>query len=185
MTGFRVSISGAQGLYGISPDLTTLGKVLGGGLPVGAFGGKREIMDCVAQMEIYQAGTLSGNPLAMAAGLKTLTIISEKGYFEQLSKKTSYLVSKFNQVSIKYGLDMSADSEGGMFGIYFTKSKLSNINDINKTSKDTFIDFFNHMLKNGVFFAPSMYEAGFLSSSHLKKDIDYTIEVFEDWAKKR
>ena len=186
MTGFRVSMSGAQELYGILPDLTTLGKVLGGGLPVGAFGGKKEIMDCVAPNGgVYQAGTLSGNPLAMAAGLKTLTIISKKDYFKQLSKKTNYLISKFNQVSVKYGLDMSADSEGGMFGIYFTKSKLSNINDINKTSKDTFLDFFKHMLKHGIFFAPSMYEAGFISSSHLKKDLDYTIEVFEDWAKKR
>ena len=186
MTGFRVSKAGAQHIYNIMPDLTTLGKVLGGGLPVGAFGGKREIMNYIAPLGgVYQAGTLSGNPLAMAAGLKTLEIISEKNYFRDLSKKTQYFVSRFNDICSKYKLDMSADSEGGMFGIYLTKSKLKNLNDIDKSPKHIFLDFFNYMLDHGVFFAPSMYEAGFISSSHLKKDLDYTIKIFESWAKQK
>ena len=186
MTGFRVSIGGAQRIYNITPDLTTLGKVLGGGLPVGAFGGKKEIMDHIAPAGgVYQAGTLSGNPLAMAAGLKTLEIISKKNYFKDLSKKTSYLVSMINKISKQYELNMSADSEGGMFGIYFTKSKLKNVKDIDDSPKDIFLNFYKYMLKNGVFFAPSMYEAGFVSSSHTKKDLDYTIKIFRDWARKR
>ena len=186
MTGFRVSIGGAQRIYNITPDLTTLGKVLGGGLPVGAFGGKKEIMDHIAPAGgVYQAGTLSGNPLAMAAGLKTLEIISKKNYFKDLSKKTSYLVSKINKISKQYGLNMSADSEGGMFGIYFTKSKLKNVKDIDDSPKDIFLSFYKYMLNNGIFFAPSMYEAGFVSSSHTKKDLDYTIRIFRDWARKR
>ena len=186
MTGFRVSIGGAQRIYNITPDLTTLGKVLGGGLPVGAFGGKKEIMDHIAPAGgVYQAGTLSGNPLAMAAGLKTLEIISKKNYFKDLSKKTSYLVSKINKISKQYGLNMSADSEGGMFGIYFTKFKLKNVKDIDDSPKDIFLSFYKYMLNNGIFFAPSMYEAGFVSSSHTKKDLDYTIKIFRDWARKR
>ena len=185
MTGFRVSIGGAQKIYNIIPDLTTLGKVLGGGLPVGAFGGKKEIMDQIAPAGgVYQAGTLSGNPLAMAAGLKTLEIISKKNYFKDLTKKTSYLVSMINKISEQYELNMSADSEGGMFGIYFTKSKLKNVKDIDESPKDKFLDFYKYMLKNGIFFAPSMYEAGFVSSSHTKKDLDYTIKVIRDWARK-
>ena len=186
MTGFRVNIGGAQRIYNITPDLTTLGKVLGGGLPVGAFGGKKEIMDHIAPAGgVYQAGTLSGNPLAMAAGLKTLEIISKKNYFKDLSKKTSYLVSMINKISKQYELNMSADSEGGMFGIYFTKSKLKNVKDIDDSPKDIFLNFYKYMLKNGIFFAPSMYEAGFVSSSHTKKDLDYTIKIFRDWARKR
>ena len=186
MTGFRVCKAGAQKLYNIDPDITTLGKVLGGGLPVGAFGGKKEIMNHIAPMGgVYQAGTLSGNPLAMAAGLKTLEIISEKKFFDMLSKKARQLVAGINKVSKKYNLNVTADSEGGMFGIYFTKSRLKNMNDINLSSKDDFLDFFNYMLKHGVFFAPSMYEAGFISSKHSKKDIDYTIKIFEKWAKAR
>ena len=186
MTGFRVSKAGAQHIYNVMPDLTTLGKVLGGGLPVGAFGGKREIMNHIAPLgSVYQAGTLSGNPLAMAAGLKTLEIISEKNYFRDLSKKTQYFVSRFNDICSKYKLDMSADSEGGMFGIYLTKSKLESLKDIDKSPKHIFLDFFNYMLDHGVFFAPSMYEAGFISSSHLKRDLDYTIKIFERWAKQK
>jgi glutamate-1-semialdehyde 2,1-aminomutase len=181
-----VSKAGAQHIYNVMPDLTTLGKVLGGGLPVGAFGGKREIMNHIAPLgSVYQAGTLSGNPLAMAAGLKTLEIISEKNYFRDLSKKTQYFVSRFNDICSKYKLDMSADSEGGMFGIYLTKSKLENLKDIDKSPKHIFLDFFNYMLEHGVFFAPSMYEAGFISSSHLKRDLDYTIKIFENWAKQQ
>ena len=184
MTGFRVAKGGAQSLCGVKPDLTTLGKVLGGGLPVGAFGGRKDIMDNLAPLGgVYQAGTLSGNPLAMAAGLKTLEIISKPKYFQELSKKTEYFISKINKVAQKYQADISADSQGGMFGIYFTKREVTNYNDILNTNENNFISFFQYMLKNGIFFAPSMFEAGFISSSHTKKDIDYTVKIFEKWLK--
>ena len=184
MTGFRVAKGGAQSLYGIKPDLTTLGKVLGGGLPVGAFGGRKDIMDNLAPLGgVYQAGTLSGNPLAMAAGLKTLEIISKPKYFKELSKKTEYFISKINKISQKYQANISADSQGGMFGIYFTKKQVTNYSDILNTDENKFISFFQYMLKNGIFFAPSMFEAGFISSSHTKKDIDYTVKIFEKWLK--
>ncbi|MBT7076623.1 MAG: glutamate-1-semialdehyde 2,1-aminomutase, partial [Pelagibacterales bacterium] len=180
MTGLRVAKGGAQSLYKVRPDLTTLGKVLGGGLPVGAFGGRKDIMDNLAPLGgVYQAGTLSGNPLAMAAGLKTLEIISKPRYFKELSNKAKYFISEINRISKKYKINMSADSQGGMFGIYFTKKRVNNYNDILNTQEDRFVDFFQYMLKHGVFFAPSMFEAGFISSSHTKKDIDYTIKIYE------
>ncbi|MDG2158989.1 MAG: glutamate-1-semialdehyde 2,1-aminomutase [Gammaproteobacteria bacterium] len=184
MTGLRVAKGGAQSLYKVRPDLTTLGKVLGGGLPVGAFGGRKDIMDNLAPLGgVYQAGTLSGNPLAMAAGLKTLEIISKPRYFKELSNKAKYFISEINRISKKYKINMSADSQGGMFGIYFTKKRVNNYNDILNTQEDRFVDFFQYMLKHGVFFAPSMFEAGFISSSHTKKDIDYTIKIYEKWVK--
>jgi glutamate-1-semialdehyde 2,1-aminomutase len=184
MTGFRVAKGGVQSLCGVKPDLTTLGKVLGGGLPVGAFVGRKDIMDNLAPLGgVYQAGTLSGNPLAMAAGLKTLEIISKPKNFKELSKKTEYFISKMNKVSEKYQANISADSQGGMFGIYFTKKQVTNYNDILDTNENKFISFFQYMLKNGIFFAPSMFEAGFISSSHTKKDIDYTVKIFEKWLK--
>ena len=184
MTGLRVAKGGAQSLYKVRPDLTTLGKLLGGGLPVGAFGGRKDIMDNLAPLGgVYQAGTLSGNPLAMAAGLKTLEIISKPRYFKELSNKAKYFISEINRISKKYKINMSADSQGGMFGIYFTKKRVNNYNDILNTQEDRFVDFFQYMLKHGVFFAPSMFEAGFISSSHTKKDIDYTIKIYEKWVK--
>ena len=184
MTGLRVAKGGAQSLYKVRPDLTTLGKGLGGGLPVGAFGGRKDIMDNLAPLGgVYQAGTLSGNPLAMAAGLKTLEIISKPRYFKELSNKAKYFISEINRISKKYKINMSADSQGGMFGIYFTKKRVNNYNDILNTQEDRFVDFFQYMLKHGVFFAPSMFEAGFISSSHTKKDIDYTIKIYEKWVK--
>jgi len=184
MTGLRVAKGGAQSLHNIQPDLTTLGKVLGGGLPVGAFGGRKDIMDNLAPTGgVYQAGTLSGNPVAMAAGLKTLEIISQPKYFKELSKKTKYFTSEINRVSKKHHVNISADSQGGMFGIYFTKKQVTNYNDIVNTDENKFISFFQYMLKHGIYFAPSMFEAGFISSSHTKKNIDYTIKIFERWVK--
>ena len=184
MTGFRVNFRGAQEIYGIRPDLTTFGKVIGGGLPVGAFGGKAKIMDQLApEGPIYQAGTLSGNPLAMHCGLETLKIISNKAFFKRLSKKTREFVVQMDQIAHKYKFPFSADSEGGMFGLYFTEKIPSNISDIEKSNLKTFNKFFGYMLDNGVFFAPSPYEAGFISDSHTKNDFERVYKLFEKFIK--
>jgi len=184
MTGFRVALGGAQSVYKIKPDLTTLGKVLGGGLPIGAFGGKSKIMNHISPLgEVYQAGTLSGNPITMAAGLKTLSLISEKTYFNKLTKITKYLTDGINIIARENKINMSADSEGGMFGIFFTNQKIKDYNSISRSNIKKFIGFFNYMLANGIYFAPSAYEAGFVSSRHLKKDIDTTLKVIQKWVK--
>ncbi len=185
MTGFRVSLAGAQNLYKIKPDITTLGKVLGGGFPVGAFGGKSEIMNCLSPAgNVYQAGTLSGNPVAMAAGIGTLDIISKKTYFSSLSKLSRYFTNSINLISDSHRVNMSADSEGGMFGIYFSKDKPSNYKDITKKNISIFKKFFRQMLTRGIYFAPSAFEAGFISSAHKINDINKTLNIIEDWVKK-
>ena len=184
MTGFRVALGGAQSLYSIKPDLTTLGKVLGGGLPVGAFGGKSKIMNQLSpDGGVYQAGTLSGNPLAMDAGLKTLDLISKKNYFKNLAKITRQLTDGINELSRKYNKKIYADSQGGMFGIYFTDKKVVNYESISKSDIKKFIQFFKFMLKNKIYFAPSAYEAGFVSSAHTANNINYTLDIFEKWIK--
>ena len=185
MTGFRVSLAGAQNLYKIKPDITTLGKVLGGGFPVGAFGGKSEIMNCLSPAgNVYQAGTLSGNPVAMAAGIETLDIISKKTYFSSLSKLSRYFTNSINLISDSHKVNMSADSEGGMFGIYFSKDKPSNYKDITKKNISIFKKFFRQMLTRGIYFAPSAFEAGFISSAHKINDINKTLNIIEDWVQK-
>ena len=185
MTGFRVSLAGAQNLYKIKPDITTLGKVLGGGFPVGAFGGKSEIMNCLSpEGNVYQAGTLSGNPVAMAAGIGTLDIISKKTYFSSLSKLSRYFTNSINLISDSHRVNMSADSEGGMFGIYFSKDNPSNYKDITKKNITIFKKFFRQMLTRGIYFAPSAFEAGFISSAHKINDINKTLNIIEDWVKK-
>ena len=185
MTGFRVSLAGAQNLYKIKPDITTLGKVLGGGFPVGAFGGKSEIMNCLSPAgNVYQAGTLSGNPVAMAAGIGTLDIISKKTYFRSLSKLSRYFTNSINLISDSHKVNMSADSEGGMFGIYFSKVKPSNYKDLTKKNIIIFKKFFGQMLTRGIYFAPSAFEAGFISSAHKMNDINKTLNIIEDWVKK-
>lgn len=182
MTGFRVALGGAQSIYKIKPDLTTLGKVIGGGLPVGAFGGKEDIMNQLAPIGgVYQAGTLSGNPLAMAAGIKTLEIISSNNFFKDLHKKSKFLLDGISNISEKYGKSINVDYQGGMFGIYFTKNNINNYEDIVKSNLEEFISFFKFMKKNGIFFAPSPFEAGFVSSSHSKKDLTKTINTFKNW----
>ena len=184
MTGFRVALGGAQSLYSIKPDLTTLGKVLGGGLPVGAFGGKSKIMNQLSpDGGVYQAGTLSGNPLAMDAGLKTLDLISKKNYFKNLEKITRQLTDGINELSRKYNKKIYADSQGGMFGIYFTDKKVVNYESISKSDIKKFIQFFKFMIKNKIYFAPSAYEAGFVSSAHTANNINYTLDIFEKWIK--
>ena len=184
MTGFRVNFKGAQACYKIKPDLTTFGKVIGGGLPVGAFGGKSKIMDMLApDGPIYQAGTLSGNPLAMNCGLETLKIISKKNFFKKLSTKTKSFADNLNKIATDYKYDFHADSEGGMFGLYFTNKKPKNIEDIKKSNLDEFNRFFTHMINNGVFFAPSAYEAGFMSESHTNKDLEKIYRLFRSFIK--
>ena len=184
MTGFRVNFKGAQACYKIKPDLTTFGKVIGGGLPVGAFGGKSKIMDMLApDGPIYQAGTLSGNPLAMNCGLETLKIISKKNFFKKLSTKTKSFADNLNKIAADYKYDFHADSEGGMFGLYFTNKKPKNIEDIKKSNLDEFNRFFTHMINNGVFFAPSAYEAGFMSESHTNKDLEKIYRLFKSFIK--
>jgi glutamate-1-semialdehyde 2,1-aminomutase len=178
MTGFRVALGGAQSIYNVKPDLTTLGKVIGGGMPVGAFGGAKEIMQKVAPAgPVYQAGTLSGNPIAMAAGLKTLEKISREGFYTKLAAKTQKLVNGLNQVAKANNFDFHAKSLGGMFGLFLSNqdTQINTFADLNKSNIQLFNKFFAYMLDNGVYLAPSAYEAGFVSIAHSDDDIEKTI----------
>ena len=178
MTGFRVGPGGAQGLYGIRGDLTTLGKVIGGGLPVGAFGGRGDIMACLApDGAVYQAGTLSGNPIAMAAGLATLAKVCEDGFFESLSEKTDRLVNGLSDSAERHGIKLTFNKVGGMFGLFFTDRKsVGCFQDVIACNQAQFNQFFHAMLELGIYFAPSSFEAGFVSSSHTEELIDRTID---------
>ncbi|MBP9722730.1 MAG: glutamate-1-semialdehyde 2,1-aminomutase [Gammaproteobacteria bacterium] len=180
MSGFRVALGGAQALYNISPDLTTLGKVIGGGLPVGAFGGKREIMNCLSPIgSVYQAGTLSGNPLATAAGLANLNKISQPGFYEKLSKSTAYLVNNLKEVMTAHNIPFVGHYLGSMFGLFFVHKnhKINNFNAATQCNNEFFKKFFHAMLNHGVYLAPSAFEAGFVSSAHDNKIIEATIEA--------
>jgi len=178
MTGFRVGLSGAQGLYGITPDLTTLGKVIGGGMPVGAFGGKREIMEHIAPTgPVYQAGTLAGNPVAMAAGLKSLEIISRSGFYDELETKTRRLVTGILEVAENNAIPMHANQVGAMFGLFFTdQASVKSFADVGRCDVDRFKQFFHGMLQQGINLAPSAFEAGFVSSAHSDTQIQQTID---------
>ena len=180
MTGFRVALGGAQAHYGVTPDLTTLGKVIGGGLPVGAFGGKREIMECIAPLgPVYQAGTLSGNPMSMSAGLAMLSALADdKQFYQKLGEKVNRLVEGVLSQAKEYNIPMTANSLGGMFGLFFTNAqKVTNFNQTSQCDIERFKKFYHLMLQEGIYMAPSAYEAGFVSSSHTDKDIDQTIEA--------
>ena len=179
MTGFRVALGGAQALYGITPDLTTLGKVIGGGMPVGAFGGRREVMDRLAPLgPVYQAGTLSGNPVAMAAGLKTLKLISAPDFHEGLGELTRVLVGGILDRARRAGVPMTANQVGGMFGLFFTEApEVSNFAQVSACDLERFRRFFHGMLDQGVYLAPSAYEAGFVSAAHTDRDLEFTIEA--------
>jgi len=180
MTGFRVSLSGAQGHYNVKPDLTMLGKVIGGGLPVGAFGGRRDIMSLIAPIgPVYQAGTLSGNPLAMAAGLTTLRIWKQGDLFEQTAKATSNLITAFRSLAKKFKIPLVADSVGTMFGFFFQEGPVRTYEDTKKTDRERFNLFFKLLLEEGVFIAPSPFEAGFVSAAHLSGQIQDTIDSIE------
>lgn len=177
MTGFRVALGGAQAHYGIRPDLTTLGKVIGGGMPVGAFGGRAEVMERIAPLgPVYQAGTLSGNPLAMSAGLKTLELISVPGFFESLTQKVETLVQGILAEARKAGIPMAANSVGGMFGLFFTQAeRVSDFAGATACDQARFRRFFHAMLKRGVYLAPSAFEAGFVSAAHSADDLEASI----------
>ena len=182
MTGFRVGLACAQGYYGITPDLTTLGKVIGGGMPLGAFGGKREIMQQIAPLgPVYQAGTLSGNPVAVAAGLTTLKLIQAPGFYESLTQKTKILCTGLVEAAKKHGVAFSAQSIGGMFGIYFRRSCPQSYAEVMECDKEAFNRFFHAMLDAGHYFAPSAFEAGFVSAAHSDADIAETIAAAERW----
>lgn len=178
MTGFRVGLAGAQGLYGVRPDLTTLGKVIGGGMPVAAFGGRRDIMECIAPLgPVYQAGTLSGNPVSVAAGLATLKLVQAPGFYERLSSTTRALTEGLVRTAQKHGAVFSAQSVGGMFGIYFRAQPPANYIEVMQCDKEAFNRFFHAMLERGVYFAPSAFEAGFVSSAHSESDIAATLSA--------
>jgi glutamate-1-semialdehyde 2,1-aminomutase len=176
MTGFRVALGGAQALYGVKPDLTTLGKVIGGGLPVGAFGGRRDVMDRIAPLgPVYQAGTLSGNPVAVAAGLATLKIIQAPGFFDRLAATARALCEGLGRAARESGVAFSAQHVGGMLGLYFRETPPVSYPEVLQCDKEAFNRFFHRMLAEGVYLAPSAYEAGFVSSAHGAAELEKTV----------
>lgn len=181
MTGFRVGLGGAQSVFNVTPDLTCLGKVIGGGMPVGAFGGKKEIMQHIAPLgSVYQAGTLSGNPIAMTAGLVTLDIISQPDFFTDLTQKTAYFVQSMLERAQKANIPMTGVSIGGMMGLFFTEAvAVTNFDQVMQTDAQRFKIFFHAMLDKGIYLAPSAFEAGFISSAHSEADIEETLNAAE------
>ncbi len=178
MTGFRVSRGGAQELLGVTPDLTCLGKIIGGGMPVGAFGGRAEIMDMLAPTgPVYQAGTLSGNPVAMAAGLATLNALNADGFYDRLAETTHNMVSGVVDLAAEAGIAMQGVSAGGMFGLFFADNPVTSFAEVTACDEDIFKRFFHAMLSRGVYLAPSMYEAGFVSSTHTEAVIEKTLDA--------
>lgn len=191
MTGFRVGLHCAQAYFGIEPDLTCFGKIIGAGLPVGAFGGKREIMECIAPMGgVYQAGTLSGNPLAMRAGIAMFEDLTVDGFYDQVADKVTYLVDGIQAAAEKHGIPLRSTKLGGMFGLFFVKEAATetpqNFDEVTACDMDKFNTFFHGMLQRGIYLAPSAYEVGFMSSKHSTEDLDATIkaadEVFAEMA---
>jgi glutamate-1-semialdehyde 2,1-aminomutase len=181
MTGFRVALGGAQQYYGVIPDLTTLGKVIGGGLPVGAFGGRKAIMEKIAPLgPVYQAGTLSGNPVSMAAGLATLKLIQAPGFHDKLSQTTAMLCDGLKQRAKAAGIPLATNQVGGMFGIFFTGAeKITSFKQVTECNIERFKAFFHAMLNAGVYLAPSAYEAGFVSAAHTSREINATLDAAE------
>ena len=186
MTGFRVGLGCAQGVYNIKPDLTTLGKVIGGGMPMAAFGGKREIMQCLAPVgSVYQAGTLSGNPIAVSAGLATLQMVQTPGFYEKLTSSTQQLINGLTDIAKKNGVPFCAQSLGGMFGLYFRGDIPSSYAEVMECDVESFNRFFHAMLEEGIYFAPSSFEAGFVSSAHsdmvIRKTLQAAEKIFSTW----
>ena len=183
ITGFRVKLGGAQELYELKPDLTCLGKILGGGLPLAAFGGKKEIMDLLApEGPVYQAGTLSGNPIAVAAGLTTLSLLSRRGTYEALEKRGQDLQDGFQKVLRKYSIRGTVNRIGSMMTLFFGIQKVQNADDARKCNRELFARFFHGMLKRGIYMPPSPFEAAFLSLAHTPKDIGRAVRAFDGWA---
>ncbi len=181
MTGFRVALGGAQALCGIRPDLTTLGKIIGGGMPVGAFGGRRDIMEQLAPLgPVYQAGTLSGNPVSMAAGLATLDLVSAPGFHERLGATTSRLIDGLTRAAQRAGVGFTTNHVCGMFGLFFTtEARIDRYAQVMACDAARFARFFHGMLDEGVYLAPSAFEAGFLSAAHTRADLDATVAAAE------
>lgn len=183
MTGFRVSLGGAQELYKIKPDLTCLGKIIGGGLPVGAYGGRKDIMECVAPLgKVYQAGTLSGNPLAMAAGFALLSEIKKQKIYPVLEEKGKYLEDGLRRVAAQSKIDIQINRVGSMFSLFFTSQPVTDAESARKADGEKFKKFFHSMLEEGIYLAPSAFEAGFISMTHSREDLDKTIFAFEKYA---
>lgn len=183
MTGFRVSFGGAQELYQIKPDLTCLGKIIGGGLPVGAYGGRKEIMECVAPMgKVYQAGTLSGNPLAMAAGFALLSEIKKQKIYPILEEKGKYLEEGLRRIANQSKIDLQINRVGSMFSLFFTNQPVTDAESARKADGEKFKKFFHVMLEEGIYLAPSAFEAGFISMTHSREDLDKTLFAFEKYA---
>jgi glutamate-1-semialdehyde 2,1-aminomutase len=181
MTGFRVGLQGVQGLSGVTPDITTLAKIIGGGMPVGAFGGRADIMEHIAPLgPVYQAGTLSGNPVAVAAGLATLKLLSQPGFYEKLSAHTETLAKGLAERARAAKVEFSADYVGGMFGLYFSAAVPTTFDEVSRCNPEHFKKFFHAMLIKGVYFAPSAYEAGFVSASHDESVIQATLDTAEE-----
>jgi glutamate-1-semialdehyde 2,1-aminomutase len=179
MTGFRVGLQGAQGYYGVTPDLTTLGKILGGGMPVGAFGGKQAIMESLAPLgPVYQAGTLSGNPVAMAAGLKTVELVAQPDFYQHLTVKTDMLVSGLKERAKQAGVSLTTHQVGGMFGVFFSEDEtVTGFSQVMQCNQALFKKFFHGMLERGIYLAPSAFEAGFVSAAHSDEDIEKTLDA--------
>merc|ERR1712176_852184 len=181
MTGFRVAYGGAQQYFGVTPDVTTMGKVIGGGLPVGAYGGRKDIMEQVAPAgPMYQAGTLSGNPLAMTAGIETMKKLSQDGVYEELERKAQKLVDGITAAAKKHGHAISGGVAGGMFGWFFVEGPVKNFSEASKGDGEEFGKWHRMMLERGVHLAPSMYEAGFMSMAHTDEDIEKTIAIADE-----
>ena len=181
MTGFRVAMGGAQALKGIRPDLTSLGKIIGGGMPVGAFGGRQDIMDMLAPLgPVYQAGTLSGNPVAMAAGIATLSELSQPGFYDALNAATERFVSGMVSVASDAGVSIQGVSRGGMFGLFFADQPVNSFAEVTACDEEVFKRFFHLMLDRGIYLAPSMYEAGFVSSKHSESVISATLTAAKE-----
>ncbi|MBP2279486.1 glutamate-1-semialdehyde 2,1-aminomutase [Psychrobacter sp. PL19] len=185
MTGFRVGLGGAQAHFGVSPDLTCFGKIIGAGLPVGAFGGKREIMSCIAPMGgVYQAGTLSGNPLAMRAGIAMFEDLTVEGFYDELAGKVDRLIDGIQAAADKHGIHLRTNKLGGMFGMFFVKDSDTktplDFDDVTECNMDAFNTFFHGMLDRGIYLAPSAYEAGFMSIKHSNEDLDFSIQAADE-----
>ena len=182
MTGFRVAKGGAQSVYNIEPDLTTLGKIIGGGMPVGAFGGKREVMEVVAPLGgVYQAGTLSGNPIAMQAGLTTLELIDEPGFYERLEEQSAKLVDGLQLLANATGTPFKTNRVGSMFGFFFTdETAVTSFSQVMSTDSRMFNNFFHSMLCQGIYLAPSPFESGFISAEHGDKEIKATLDAAQN-----
>ncbi|MCD6056325.1 MAG: glutamate-semialdehyde--aminomutase [Gammaproteobacteria bacterium] len=181
ITGFRIAKGGAQALYEIKPDLTTLGKIIGGGLPIGAFGGRKDIMEHLAPLgKVYQAGTLSGNPVTMAAGLATLNQLSEPDFYERLNTRTTYLVNKITELAKKAEIPLVINQAGSLFTLFFTTaSTVQHLEDVHTSNLASFKCYFHAMLKQGIYLGPSAYECAFVSSSHGEEEIEYTLQAID------